>query len=146
MSTHFFGGSFFGGEFFSTAVVTAPTVVTPTPAGKSSGRKRKWVIGNRSFYGTADEAADFAGVHELPEPVVAPKVAKPKRKAIVLADEPLKPVVEIEIRPMQGLEFGLLDGTVAQQQLMHAMGEQIASMRRAMLEEDDEDVMLLLWH
>lgn len=145
MATAFYGGSFFGGEFFSTTtvVVAAPTLA---PAGRaSSGPKRRWVIGNRTFYGTADEAAEIAGPDDVPEP--APKKKqKPKPKLRLVVDEPLKPIVALEFAPATPLQLGLMDASMSHTAYMQAMGEQMAALRRAMLDDDDEDVLTLLWH
>lgn len=146
MATAFFGSNFFGGEFFSsTGSVVTPDVTTPTPAGRSSGPKRKWLIGNRTFYGTADEAQEYAEQNELPEPE---RVSKQKPQIIPKPKPPVEDEIRTieypEIHALAGLNFGLLNDLANAQAFAKAIGEQVALMRKLQLDEDDDDILLLL--
>jgi len=139
MATSFFGGAFFGGEFFSASTGSAST---GSGAGKSSkGRSRRWIIGDRVFYGTADEASDFAEVRELPEPVAAPKK---KQQQVVAKPRPVDELDPVNLPPLPsvaGLDYGLLNELNATLAFDRKVNEQIQVLRKQALDQDDADVI-----
>ena len=139
MATAFFSSAFFGGEFFSSSA-PVPDTPTQTPAGRSS--KRNWVIGKRRFYGTADEAAQYAQRKDEAPPVLAP----PKVKRPVRVGERIKLDDPVPVEPLPTLDFGLLNDRLMFEQNARAMAEQVAKIHRMQLDQDDEDVLLLIWH
>lgn len=142
MATAFFGSAFFGGEFFSVSVTPAADDSGPTPAGRSRGGRR-WLIGNKVFHGTADEAEEYARSRSLPEPEPAPK--KPKLKVVPKPEEkPLAPVIPLHLPSPDPLSFGLLNDISAAQAFADATAQQVKLLRALALEQDDEDVLLLL--
>ncbi len=123
----------------------APVTTTETLTGGRSkpGKKRRWVIGNQTFYGTADEAAELADAGDLPEPKLAPKAKKAKPVVEIMEIE--RPPIRLpELPRFNSLDYGLLNELNASLERDKAINEQIKILTKQMMEDDDEDVWLLI--
>lgn len=138
MATSFFGGAFFGGEFFNT-----PAVVTTgqTPAGKSSKKRRKVIIGDRLYEVDSLKDVEFLlkrVVREESEPV---KVAA-KGRVRVVDTLKVERVLEAPSIPLQTqIDWSALWNQLAIQDREYALILERVLMRQ---EEDDIETLLLL--
>lgn len=142
MATSFFGGAFFGGEFFNTSGPT-PEVVTQTPAGRSSRKRRKVLIGKRLYEVDSLRDVEFLlkrVVREEVEPVT--KAAKARIRVVdrVRADPEETASVRV---PMASVE---VDWSALWTQLAIQDRAYAETLERVLAkqEEDDIDAILLL--
>lgn len=143
MATSFFGGEFFGGEFFNTPVSPPVVGASVTPAGRSTKRKRRVIIGDRLF--EVDSLKDVESllkrvVRDEPERVTRAAKARIRVVDRVSARLDKEPPVVLPIVSQDADWSALWDQLAAQER---AYADELIRVLRAQDEDDVEAILLL---